>query len=109
MIGFGAVASLAKAAGISSVQPTPSIALGAYDATPLDMAGAYTVFANQGTRVSARMVASVHAAEGGVINNRLIISSQSFGGSTGRSTEGRRSACRRGSSSRRSTPICFRD
>jgi penicillin-binding protein 1B len=68
MIGFGAVASLAKAAGISGVQPTPSIALGAYDATPLDMAGAYTVFANQGVRVSPRMVTSVHSAEGEVIS-----------------------------------------
>ena len=64
MVGFAAVASVARAAGISSVHATPSIALGAYDATPLDMARAYTVFANQGIRVSPRLVASVHDAGG---------------------------------------------
>ena len=64
MTGFGAVASLAKAAGIFGVHATPSIALGAYDATPVDMAQAYTVFANQGVRISSRMIASVHDAEG---------------------------------------------
>ena len=47
-VGFGKVAALAKAAGISSVRATPAIALGSYDATPLEMAGAYTVFANGG-------------------------------------------------------------
>ena len=45
-VGFPKVASLAKAAGITSVRATPAIAAGAYDATPLEMAGAYTVFAN---------------------------------------------------------------
>ena len=64
MIGFGAVASVARAAGISSVHATPSIALGAYDATPLDMAQAYTVFANQGARVSPQMIAAVQDSTG---------------------------------------------
>jgi penicillin-binding protein 1B len=32
------------------VKPTPAMALGSYDATPLDMAGAYTSFANNGQR-----------------------------------------------------------
>ena len=49
-VGYDKVAALARAAGIKSVQPTPAMALGAYDATPLDMAGAYTVFANGGVR-----------------------------------------------------------
>ena len=53
-VGFDKVASLAKAAGITSVHATPAIALGAYDATPLEMAGAYTVFANGGTRLAHR-------------------------------------------------------
>jgi penicillin-binding protein 1B len=38
-------------AGIKSARGTPSMAIGAYDATPLDMAGAYTVFANGGLRL----------------------------------------------------------
>lgn len=68
-VGFGSVASLAKAAGITSVRATPALALGAYDATPLDMAGAYTVFSNSGTRVSPLMLKSVRDARGGVLND----------------------------------------
>ena len=47
-VGYEKVADLAKAAGITSVKATPAMALGAYDATPMDMAAAYTVFANAG-------------------------------------------------------------
>jgi penicillin-binding protein 1B len=43
------------------------MALGAYDATPLDMAGAYTVFANAGTRISPILVNSVRNANGDVV------------------------------------------
>ncbi len=68
-VGFGRVAALAKAAGISSVRATPAIALGAYDATPLEMAGAYTVFANQGTHLVPLMVKSVRDARGNVLDD----------------------------------------
>lgn len=51
------------------LKATPAMALGAYDATPLDMAGAYTVFANSGTRVSPTMVKSVRSAKGDVVDN----------------------------------------
>src|SRR5262249_48922536 len=68
-VGFDKVAALAKAAGINSVRATPAIALGAYDATPVEMAGAYTVFANGGTRLSPLMVRSVRDARGRVLNN----------------------------------------
>ena len=47
MVGFDRVAALARSAGIKSAQGTPSMAIGSYDATPLDMAGAYTVFCQQ--------------------------------------------------------------
>ncbi len=63
-VGFDKVAALAKAAGISSVHATPSIALGSYDATPLEMAGAYTVFANGGKRLAPQMLRSVHDSKG---------------------------------------------
>ncbi len=69
MTGYDKVAALARAAGIKSVQPTPAIALGAYDATPLDMAGAYTIFANYGTRISPIMVRSVRDGKGAVIQD----------------------------------------
>jgi penicillin-binding protein 1B len=68
-VGFGAVASLAKAAGITSVRATPAIALGAYDASPLEMSGAYTVFSNSGTRVSPTLLTSVRDAQGGVLSD----------------------------------------
>ncbi len=63
-VGFDKVAALAKASGISSVHATPSIALGSYDATPLEMSGAYTVFANGGKRISPQMVRSVRDSKG---------------------------------------------
>jgi penicillin-binding protein 1B len=68
-VGFDKVAALAKAAGIQSVRATPAIALGAYDATPLEMAGAYTVFGNQGMHRTPLMVKSVRDARGNILNN----------------------------------------
>jgi penicillin-binding protein 1B len=69
MVGYDKVASLARAAGISSVQPTPAMAIGAYDASPLEMASAYTTFANSGQRITPIMVKSVRDAGGNVIEN----------------------------------------
>ena len=64
MVGFGNVAALARDAGVTSARATPSVALGAYDATPLDMAGAYTVFANNGTAIKPWMLATIRTASG---------------------------------------------
>ncbi len=69
MTGYDKVAALARAAGIRSVQPTPAIALGAYDATPLEMASAYTIFANNGVKLSPLLVTSVRNAKGEVIQD----------------------------------------
>lgn len=68
-VGYDNVANLARSAGITSVKPTPAMALGAYDATPVEMAGAYTVFANNGTHLSPMMVKSVRTAKGDVVDN----------------------------------------
>src|SRR5437868_2184735 len=68
-VGNEKVAELAKSAGITSVKPTPAMALGSYDATPLDMAAAYTVFSNNGVRVSPVMVKSVRTASGDPVFN----------------------------------------
>src|SRR6266852_2634037 len=68
-VGYDKVADLAKSAGIVSVKATPAMALGSYDATPLDMAGAYTSFANNGIRLSPILVNSVRNAKGDVIAN----------------------------------------
>jgi penicillin-binding protein 1B len=68
-VGYDKVADLAKSAGVLSVKPTPAMALGSYDATPLDMAGAYTSFANGGVRLSPFLVNSVRNTKGDVIAN----------------------------------------
>ena len=69
MIGFDQVAALARDAGIKNARGTPSVALGAYDATPLDLAGAYTVFANGGVHLDPWMVASVRTPTGDIVND----------------------------------------
>jgi penicillin-binding protein 1B len=66
-VGYDKVADLAKQAGITSVKATPAMALGAYDATPVDMAAAYTVFANDGVRIAPQWVNSVRNANGDVV------------------------------------------
>jgi penicillin-binding protein 1B len=69
MVGFDRVAALARSAGVKSARGTPSMAIGTYDATPLDMAGAYTTFANKGLHIDPWMLASVRASSGDVISD----------------------------------------
>jgi penicillin-binding protein 1B len=69
MVGFDQVAALARDAGIKSAKGTPSMAIGSYDATPLDMAGAYTVFSNGGVHIDPWTLASVRASNGDVIDD----------------------------------------
>ena len=68
-VGYDKVADLAKSAGIASVKATPAMALGSYDASPLDMTGAYTSFANNGIRLSPILLRSVRNGKGDVIAN----------------------------------------
>jgi len=57
-IGYGSVVQMARRAGLNDdIQPTPSVALGAYDVMPLEIAGAYTMFANGGIRVTPTAIA----------------------------------------------------
>ena len=69
MVGYNNVAALARDAGIKSARGTPSVALGSYGATPIDMAGAYTTFANGGVRIDPWLVASIRSATGDVLND----------------------------------------
>jgi penicillin-binding protein 1B len=65
MVGYDKVADLAKAAGMNSdVKGTPAVALGAYEVTPIEIAGAYTVFANQGVWVKPSMIKFIRDAGG---------------------------------------------
>jgi penicillin-binding protein 1B len=69
MVGFDRVAALARDAGVKSARGTPSMAIGSYDATPLEMAGAYTIFANKGLRLDPWMLASVRTPSGDIISD----------------------------------------
>ena len=51
-VGWDNVVAMAKRAGFNDrIQPTPAVALGAYDVTPFEAVGAYTMFANGGRYV----------------------------------------------------------
>jgi penicillin-binding protein 1B len=69
MVGYDNVAALARDAGIHEARGTPSVALGSYGATPVEMAGAYTTFANSGTRIVPWEIASVRASNGDPISD----------------------------------------
>jgi penicillin-binding protein 1B len=47
-----------------NIQPTPAVALGSYDVTPMEMAGAYTIFANGGVFVKPNFVSMVRSQGG---------------------------------------------
>jgi penicillin-binding protein 1B len=57
--GYRNVADLAHKAGLENVRATPSMALGTYNVTAMDMAGAYTIFANDGIMVSPRLISHI--------------------------------------------------
>jgi penicillin-binding protein 1B len=69
MVGFDNVAALARSAGIASARGTPSVAIGTYSATPIEMAGAYTVFANSGVHLNPWMLASVRNTNGDIVSD----------------------------------------
>ena len=68
MVGYEKIRDLAIAAGINKdIKATPAIALGAYVATPLEIAGSYTVFSNSGTYEKPRSILMVNNADGQTI------------------------------------------
>ena len=51
-IGYNRVAALAKRMGLNAkITGYPSVAIGAFEVTPIQLAGAYTAFANEGKRM----------------------------------------------------------
>ncbi|MGH9466694.1 MAG: penicillin-binding protein 1A [Terriglobales bacterium] len=66
-VGLEGVTDLAHSAGIVNAEPTPSEAIGTYTATPLAVAGAYTMFDNGGVKEAPRLIESVQNAMGQVI------------------------------------------
>lgn len=57
MAGYDSVVDMARRAGLNlNIMPTPAVALGSYEVTPLEIAGAYTMFANQGEVLSPNYI-----------------------------------------------------
>lgn len=68
MVGYDKVVDLARRAGLNmEIQPTPAVALGSYEVTPLEIAGAYTVFANLGEVLKPYYVQMIRDEAGRVI------------------------------------------
>jgi len=65
MVGYDKVKDLAINAGINKdLLATPAMALGSYVATPLEIAGAYTIFSNGGQYVEPRFILAVSDSAG---------------------------------------------
>jgi penicillin-binding protein 1B len=70
MTGYDSVVDLARRSGMNlRIQPTPAVALGAYEVTPIEVAGAYTVFANQGVRAKPYWIKLVRDDKGRIMHN----------------------------------------
>jgi penicillin-binding protein 1B len=60
MVGYDKVAQVARRVGLNGgIKPTPSIALGAYEVTPLEIARAYTVFPNGGQLIDTSFIKAI--------------------------------------------------
>ena len=67
-VGYEAVVALARNAGMNlQIQPTPAVALGAYEVTPLEIAGAYTIFPNGGLYLKPTWVKLIRDDKGKTI------------------------------------------
>jgi penicillin-binding protein 1B len=65
MVGFENVVTVAREAGMNEdIRPTPAVALGAYQVTPLEIARAYTIFANGGNLVQPQFIAEMRNSSG---------------------------------------------
>src|SRR6202035_1076317 len=68
LVGYDKVAATAHAVGLNiDIKATPAIALGAYEVTPLEIAGAYTVFPNAGMLVKPGFIKTIRNQRGSVV------------------------------------------
>ena len=69
--GLGYVLGAARDAGIGSrLRGYPSVALGAFEISPMEIAGAYSVFANSGVRVPPYAIVGVMTGDGRVLDRK---------------------------------------
>ncbi len=70
MIGYQRVVDMAHQLGIkNTILATPAMALGTYDMTPVDVAAAYTAFADGGVRAEPLFIRRVVSSDGGVVES----------------------------------------
>jgi len=68
LVGYGHVVDIAHKMGLTqNMQATPSLALGTYEMTPIDVAGGYTALADGGVRAEPMFMRSVVGADGTVL------------------------------------------
>jgi len=69
--GLPTVVAAARAAGIGSrLRPYPSVALGSFEISPMEIASAYAVLANGGVRVRPSAIVGVQAPDGAVLDRK---------------------------------------
>ena len=74
MVGYDKVAKTARNVGLNlAIKPTPSIALGSYEVQPLEIAGAYTVFPNQGILLKPSFIKSIRDQGGSSVFQNSIV------------------------------------
>jgi penicillin-binding protein 1B len=65
------VVAAARATGIDSkLRPYPSVALGAFEISPMEIAAAYGVFANSGVRVEPFAIVGVETSDGQLLDRK---------------------------------------
>ena len=73
LVGYTRITDMAHQFGLDpSIQPTPSVALGAYEMTPIEVAAGYTIFANEGVRTEPMFIRNVVNADGESLERNAI-------------------------------------
>lgn len=66
---LGTVLAASRAAGITSrMEPYPSVALGAFEISPMEIAAAYAVLANGGVRIEPNAIVGVLTSDGRILD-----------------------------------------
>jgi len=77
MVGYDAVVQMANRAGMNyHIHATPSVALGSYEITPIEAAGAYTIFSNQGEYVKPSFIGMIRSDKGAAVFKNTVESKQ---------------------------------
>jgi penicillin-binding protein 1B len=72
-VGLADIVETARSLGLRSrLEPYPSLALGAFEVTPLELAGAYAALANEGQRPHLLTVKKVVTPQGAVLERRHV-------------------------------------